>query len=268
MPKHGPREEVFAYFLSDVHLGAKNALVKAERIVLNRYQPDYIIVDGDLIDDSNLSPRGLLSCKSRKLEEIEDQPDRIPRSHLDLVEDINGRAKHGCHVIFIPGNHDHGIWRLLAYFIGASVHQEFILEYNGKKIYVTHGDFFDTFYHERRIISEIAMRLYELIINKFGPLGHKFGAILKKCSKYYTGAINCVAEGATRRAAELGCSVAICGHTHHAEYRVLNGVHYFNLGCGTEDPISVMTIGELGIRIHFCNAEGKEIRIMGPYPIF
>ena len=265
MPNDISRESVHTIIFSDTHVGSPLFHAKALRAALSRYDAEQIIANGDFFDDSNLK-RGRNSKEGRRLGETDVRPHRIPRSHLNLLEDVNDRAKDGCNNIWITGNHDDDLGRVFAYFLGAQVAEEYSWEYKGKRFLAIHGDQFDIFFHKYRNLSAFAARMYHLI-QKSGSFGRRVCAILKSRSKRYIRALDFVANGAIGYAAENNMRHVFCGHTHHAEHRSGNGVEYYNSGCWTSEPCSFITIGEKGIRIHYFNGEGEEIRIGGPFPI-
>ncbi len=259
------KEAVHTLIFSDVHLGSSICEARALHRAIEKYEAEYIIGNGDLFNRSNFELSALTSVRSRVPNAIE-HPHRLPRSHLKLLQDLNGRAKRDCRVIWVHGNHDDGIWQVLSCFIGASVYEEYEWEYRGEKFLAIHGDQFDSFYHNNPIISEVATLVYEAI-QRCGPRAQWICSLLKNRSKHYTRAIDFVAQGATAHAAHKGVQHVFCGHTHLAEHRFLNGVHYYNSGCWTARPSSFITIGEKGIRIHYFDNEGNELHIDGPYPL-
>ena len=266
MVKEKERERVHALIFSDTHLLSKLLNAKAFREAFDRFEAEVIIGNGDVVDRSDLGSSGFWPAPSRSLGTAE-EVDRLPRSQLGMFEDINGRAKHGVKICWVKGNHDHVVWRFLAALIGGQVFEEYVWEYRGKRFLAIHGDQFDTFYHKYPLLSEIATRIYE----KFQCLGSYARwvcARLKRGAKRYTSAYDYVAQGATLYAAHKGIDHVFCGHTHHAEHRLLNGVQYYNSGCWTDDGQYVfITIGDLGIRIHHFDKEGNETGIDGPYPV-
>lgn len=265
MPKDGQREQVDTIIFSDLHISGALCHAKAFRTALGHFVMRRIIANGDIFENSNFKSGILAPFPSRKLNE-ENRPHRLRRSHQDVLRDINDRVKHGCQVWWGTGNHDDDLWKVIAIFLGASVCEEYEWMYQGKKFLAIHGDQFDSFYHRYRWTSEIATWIYGWIQN-LGQRGRWLCAILKNRSKHYSRAIDHVAQGATLHALHREAQHVFCGHTHQAEYRFLNGVHYYNSGCWTQDPCSFITIGEKGIRIHYFDADGNETGLDGPYPI-
>lgn len=273
MPKHGQREKVHTIIFSDLHVSSALFKAKVLREVLNGYEAEQFVGNGDIFDHANFNISMFTPFRSRMIGR-EGRPQRVPRSHLDFMEDVNGRAKRGCRVQYVPGNHDDQLWQVLACFLGASVcDEEYEWTYRGKKFLAIHGDQFDSFYHKYKWTSEIATRLYELM-QLMGPHADWLCSLAKSRSKHYTRAIDYVAQGATLHASHRGVHHVFCGHTHHPEHRFLNEVHYYNSGSWTasgdhkrKDYCSLITIGPKGIRIHYFDNDAKEVKIDGPYPI-
>lgn len=265
MPKHGRREEVNTIIISDFHIGGKLLYDKVLRKALSRFKAKRYVLNGDAFDGSNFD-RGHLPYASRPLGGTP-RPPSLPHGHQKILKLFQRQRKRGYQVIDVTGNHDQGILQVIALIRREeTICEEYEWEYQGKKFLAIHGDQFDLFYHKYKWTSEIATRIYEMI-QSWGPQMRWFCAFVKGRSKHYTNAIDYVAQGATVHAAHRGVDHVFCGHTHHAEYRELNEVHYYNSGCWTQDPCSLITIGEKGIRIHYFNAQGEEIKIDGPYPI-
>ncbi|MBI5004233.1 hypothetical protein HZC00_04015 [Candidatus Kaiserbacteria bacterium] len=219
---------------------------------------------GDCFDNSNFD-LGYLPYSSRQLYRG-DRPHRLNKDEKALLKFFKKKEKQGCVVDRITGNHDEPIWRVISMFLERPATEECLTEIMGALCLEIHGDQFDAFYHKHKWTSEIATRAYEKL-SYMGPRARWLCSMLKRRAKSYTRALDCVAQGATLHAAHLGARHVFCGHTHHGEHRELNGVHYYNYGCWTQEDCSLVTIGEKGIRIHHYYPDGTPTWIDGPYPI-
>ncbi|MDP3646185.1 MAG: metallophosphoesterase family protein [bacterium] len=227
------RERVHTIIFSDTHVGSPLFLEKAFRAAFDRYEVEQIIGNGDIVDGANFEHAAL--------------------------ESINDEVRRGATVVWLRGNHDD------VSPTTEGVREEYGWKYSGKRFLAMHGDQFDLFVHRNRRISGIGAWIYRKI-QRSGPIGRSICARLKQYAKKYTRAFDYIADGAIEYAARNKIDHVFCGHTHHADHRFQNGVQYYNSGCWTSLPYSFITIGERGIRTHYFNREGDELRIES-YPI-
>ncbi len=78
-----------AVFLSDLHLGTKDCQAEALLGFLKSMRCDNLYLLGDVVDLWAMSKLA-----------------HWPQSHSDVVRAILSKARRGCRVIYIPGNHD------------------------------------------------------------------------------------------------------------------------------------------------------------------
>jgi UDP-2,3-diacylglucosamine pyrophosphatase LpxH len=165
---------------------------------------------------------------------------RLKKSHLKALTFISGLSKpeNGCEVVWIEGNHDEGISYIFSSLIGATVYNEYMWEFAGKKCLAVHGDQFDQFYRNHLNLVEWGTWAYQAL-QSFGPKAYPLCLYLKNNSKHYARAINIVAENAARYANKKGANVIFCGHTHHAEHKRIGGIDYYNSGTMQSNITSV-----------------------------
>jgi UDP-2,3-diacylglucosamine pyrophosphatase LpxH len=120
------RRNIDILVLSDIHLGTHGC--KAEELLayLHSIRPARVLLNGDLIDIWQL------------------RRSFWPASHMAIVNHFIHLANEGVQVEYICGNHD----EYMRHFIGnhhgnIGILNEVILEQNGKKVWVFHGDAFD-----------------------------------------------------------------------------------------------------------------------------
>jgi UDP-2,3-diacylglucosamine pyrophosphatase LpxH len=244
------REDVDTLIVSDVHLGSELCNAELFCRVLSGFRFKRLVLNGDIFDHLNLE----FEVKTRHLREGK-QPrvkkHRLKKSHLKALSLISGLSKpeNNCEVIWIEGNHDEGISHIFSSLIGATVHNEYMWEFAGKKCLAIHGDQFDEFYRDHINLVEWVTWVYQAL-QSFGPKTTPLCLYLKNNSKHYTRAINIVAEGAARYAEKKGADVIFCGHTHHAEHKRIGEIEYYNSGTMQCAIVSCITLGEQGFRIH------------------
>lgn len=219
------RRAVRAVFISDLHLGTPGCQAEALLEFLRAYPSDYLYLVGDIVDGWQLRRRWFW-----------------PQAHNDVVQKLLRRARKGCHVVFIPGNHDEFARGFVGHhFGGIEVREDAVhLGARGMQLWVTHGDHFDGVIQCARWLAYLGDYAYEFTLRLNRHLNHlrrrlglpywSLSAFLKQRVKrainYMTDFEQAVAHEARRR----GHQGVVCGHIHHAEMRDIDGVLYCNDG--------------------------------------
>lgn len=99
-----------AVFISDVHLLATKAQVERLVLFMNRLDTDKIYINGDLIDFWSYRIRRL-----NQLGRLMNGADSLKaeQTHQDFIQKLFRLTRKGTEVIYIPGNHDEVVRRLL-----------------------------------------------------------------------------------------------------------------------------------------------------------
>ena len=249
-------EVVDTLIVSDVHLGSELCNAELFCKVLSGFRFKRLVLNGDIFDHLHLE----FEVKTRHLrggEQPRVKKHRLKKSHLKALSLISGLSKpeNDCEVIWIEGNHDEGISHILSSLIGATVHNEYMWEFAGKKCLAIHGDQFDEFYKDHFNLVEWGTWVYQAL-QSFGPKTTPICLYLKNNSRHYARAITIVAEGAARYAEKRGTDIIFCGHTHHPEHKRIGNVDYYNSGTMQSAVVSCITLGELGFRIHVFEEDG------------
>jgi len=220
-----PSIRVRAVFISDIHLGFRGCSAEMLLDFLHQVEMDYLFLVGDIID--------VWSMKKTMY---------WPQSHNNVLRTILGKAKRGTKVIFVPGNHDE-VFRDFdgAVFGNLEIHREYIHEAaDGRRMLVLHGDEFDSVVKCSPWLAKLGSDIYDVLLaanpyinwvrRKFGLPHWSLSSYLKNKAKtavQYIGSFeDCVTQEARRR----GVDAVVCGHIHHAEMRLLNGILYCNDG--------------------------------------
>ena len=256
------KEKIDTLILSDIHFGSE--LCNAELLfeVMSKFKFRRLILNGDIFD--HLNPE--FEEKTRHLRDGEPprvKKHRLKKSHLKALSFISGLSKpeNDCEVVWIEGNHDEGISHIFSSLIGATVYNEYMWEYAGKKCLAIHGDQFDQFYRDHLNLVDWGTWAYQAL-QSFGPKAYPLCLYLKNNSKHYARAINIVAEGAVTYAHKKGAHVVFCGHTHHAEHKTIGEIDYYNTGTMQSDIGSCITLSEQGVRIHFFEGDSGEAKVI------
>ena len=83
------RKRYRTVFISDLHLGTPGCQADALLDFLKAHPSDNLYLVGDIIDGWQLRRKWYW-----------------PQAHNDVVQKLLKRARKGCRVVFIPGNHD------------------------------------------------------------------------------------------------------------------------------------------------------------------
>lgn len=222
---HRQRARYRAVFISDVHLGTPGCQAKALLSFLKEHPCDTLYLVGDIIDGWQLRRRWFW-----------------PQSHNDVVQKILRRARKGCKVIFVPGNHDEFARHFIGHkFGGVDVLDEAVhTTADGKRLWVIHGDHFDGVIQYAKWLAYLGDNLYELTLRlntHLNSLRARMGLPYWSLSQYLKhrvkSALNYVLqfEGAVAaEARKRGLDGVVCGHIHRAEMRTIDGTLYCNDG--------------------------------------
>jgi UDP-2,3-diacylglucosamine pyrophosphatase LpxH len=214
-----------AIFISDIHLGTAGCQANALLDFLKVNSSDHLYLVGDIVDGWQLRRRWYW-----------------PQSHNDVVQKLLRRARKGCKVVFIPGNHDEFARGFLGHeFGGIEVRDDAVhTTADGRRLWVTHGDYFDGVIQCAKWLAFLGDNLYEftLKLNRYlNTLRARMGLPYWSLSAYLKHKVKSVLnyvtdfEVAVAHAARAqGHDGVVCGHIHRAEMRDIQGTLYCNDG--------------------------------------
>jgi UDP-2,3-diacylglucosamine pyrophosphatase LpxH len=222
-------------FISDVHLGTRNAQATALLDLLRQVDAGTIYLVGDIVDFWKVKRGG-----------------HWPQSHNDVVQKLLRKARKGARIVLIPGNHD----EVLRHYAGSSFGGVEIVRSakhrtaDGKTYLVVHGDAFDLVIRNAVWLARLGDVGYELAMWANNPLnwvrrwlGLDFWSLSAFLKYRVKQAVNFIGafEVALAAEAERGGYVGvICGHIHHAANRQIGGVHYLNCGDWVESCTAIV----------------------------
>lgn len=214
-----------AVFISDLHLGTPGCQADALLDFLKSHTSDYLYLVGDIIDGWQLRRKWYW-----------------PQAHNDVVQKILRRVRKGCHVVYVPGNHDEFARDFVdQHFGGIEVLEETShTMLDGRRFWLVHGDYFDAVVKYAKWLAYLGDNLYELALRlnrhfnrvrrymglPYWSLSAYLKSKVKKALNFVTDFENAVAHEAHKR----GYQGVVCGHIHRAEIRTIEGVLYCNDG--------------------------------------
>ena len=218
--------------ISDVHLGTYGCHAKQLLTYLNSIQPKKLVLNGDIIDIWQFSKR------------------YFPKSHLRVIKKIIDMASDGVEVIYVTGNHDEMLRKFSDTTIGnISIVDKVVLELDGKKAWIFHGDVFDVSIQNAKWLAKLGGYGYDLLIllnrfinwclERFGKEKYSLSKRIKNSVKSAVKYINDFEEVASELAIENRYDYVICGHIHQPKMLLKENKHgktmYLNSGDWVEN---------------------------------
>lgn len=174
------------------------------------------------------------------------------KAHNDVVQKLLKRARKGCRVIFIPGNHDEFARGFIGHRFGdTEVREEAVhATADGRQLWVIHGDYFDAVVQCAKWLAIVGDNLYEftLKLNRYlnslrARVGLPYWSLSSYLKKKVKSALNYVTDfevAVANEARRRGHQGVVCGHIHRAEMRDINGVLYCNDGDWVESRTALV----------------------------
>ncbi|MEM1139301.1 MAG: UDP-2,3-diacylglucosamine diphosphatase [Pseudomonadota bacterium] len=212
-------------FISDCHLGSKNAKATYLLDFLRANEADTLYLVGDIIDGLQLKRSGFWD-----------------ETHSAVLEAIFQKAASGTQVIYIPGNHDAWLRTYAGHrWAGIDIRLEDTFEAaDGRRYLVTHGDAYDGFCQRSKLtvaVGDIAYTACTTANNLINRARRRLGrpywpatALLKRHLKGARALIERFEAGLVAEADRRGVDGVICGHIHHAALQTREGLAYCNTG--------------------------------------
>jgi UDP-2,3-diacylglucosamine pyrophosphatase LpxH len=227
--------------ISDVHLGTVGCHATELLNYLHSIEPKHLILNGDFIDVWNF----------RKY--------YWPDSHMQVVRMLFSMMTNGTDVHYLTGNHDEAFRKASSLQLGPLfLKDSMVLELNGEKVWIFHGDVFDITMKYSKWIAKIGGRGYDLLIllnravNRITEaLGYGKVSLSKKIKDSVKKAVKFIDDfemTAIGLAIEQGYDYVICGHIHQPKIRGYENeqgsVIYMNSGDWVENLTALEYDGE------------------------
>lgn len=241
--------------LSDLHLGTRDAQARALLDILRGIRCDKLILNGDIIDLWSLQRKN-----------------HWAPAHTAVIRRILKMAeKDGTQVVYLRGNHDDFIGRLLPLAIGRmELAEEHVhIGADGRRYLCIHGDAFDTITAKMRWLAILGDISYQFLLglNRFYNVwrrwrGKEYFSLSQAIKGKVKSAVSFISSFETHLrtlAVRRGCEGVICGHIHKAEDRMIGEVRYLNSGDWVESLTAL--VEELDGRLRVVDQHELRARI-------
>ncbi len=210
--------------ISDIHIGSRWSHTQAAIDFLSSNDCDMLVLGGDIIDGWHLGRNrrrwrhaynGFLQLLLRTLETTE--------------------------VVYIRGNHDDFLDNVTPFHYGnLSIVDNYIYESGDKRIFIFHGDMFDTVTARFRWLSKLGDKLYSMMLQvnrlyndyrrRHGKSYLSISKVMKRKVKDMVSRASNFDNNIVSIAHRHGCNAVICGHIHQPDMRYIKDVLYMNSG--------------------------------------
>jgi UDP-2,3-diacylglucosamine pyrophosphatase LpxH len=220
--------------LSDLHLGAETSHAREALCLLKQNSFRRLILLGDIFADLNFA--------------------RLTKDHwkfLSCIRKLSNPKRH-IEVVWVEGNHDHGLANIMSHLVGVRVYQEYAWQYAGLRHIAIHGHQFDGFQVNNVRLSKLGTSLY-LQLQKLDFKSKPIARFIDRLNTRWLRMSSKVSAGALHYARQHHASRVFCGHTHHALHVEQDGIDYYNSGGWVDSRMTYLTVDEEGVRIHEFN---------------
>ena len=208
------KRKVEVVVISDVHLGTYGCHAKELLAYLSSIKPKTLILNGDIID----------IWQFRK--------SYFPASHLNVIKKIISLSSKGTKVHYLTGNHDEFLRKFTDLHLGnLSLENKLVLELDGKKAWVFHGDVFDASITHAKWLAKLGGWGYDtlILINRFvnwilAKLKKEPYSLSKKIKSNVKSAVKFISNFesvCTELAIENKYDYVICGHIHEPKMETI-----------------------------------------------
>jgi len=218
--------------LSDLHLGADMSRAREALRVLQETSYRRLILLGDIFADLNFG--------------------RLKKEHWKFLGYIRklSNPKRNIEVVWVEGNHDHGLTEIMSHLVGVRVFQEYQWSYRGVRHIAVHGHQFDNFVVKNVRFNYWFGTLLYLQLQKWDTKNKALTRFLDRLGTSWQRLSEKVADGALAHARQHQAGRIFCGHTHVALHKHDQAADYYNCGAWIDEHLTYITVGEEGVHIH------------------
>ena len=129
--------------ISDVHLATHASKAKVLLKYLKSINPETLVLNGDIIDSWRFSRN------------------YFPKPHLKVIRHFIKMLEKGVKIVYITGNHDEFLRKFNGSEMGnLKIVNQLILELDGEKTWIFHGDIFDHIIHRAKWLAKLGAATY------------------------------------------------------------------------------------------------------------
>jgi len=223
--------------LSDLHLGSEVSRAREATELLTDTAFRRLVLLGDIFSDLNFR--------------------RLTSEHWKFLSRIRklSNPKRKVEVVWVEGNHDHGLSQIMSHLVGVPVYQRYVWEFQGKRHLAVHGHQFDPFCRKNEFVSRVGERLF-YTLQRLDGNSKRFSRLIDRVNTRWLRMESRVAEGAFLYARAGRIERIFCGHTHVATHQRRHGIDYYNSGSWIDAKPTYLSIEEGGVRI--CEYSGAK----------
>jgi UDP-2,3-diacylglucosamine pyrophosphatase LpxH len=216
--------------ISDLHMGSDLSRAGDALDFLRSIRFRRLILLGDMFADLNFS--------------------RLTKEHWKFLSYIRklSNPKHEIEVVWVEGNHDHGLTQVMSHLVGIPVYQQYEWVYAGKKHLAIHGHQFDSFAIRNFRITHFGQLIF-LWLQKIDSRKKRFARYLDRLNTRWLRLSAQVAQGALSHGKQADAERIFCGHTHAPLATERDGVEYYNSGAWVDLRCTYITVSQEGVFI-------------------
>jgi UDP-2,3-diacylglucosamine pyrophosphatase LpxH len=220
--------------LSDLHLGAETSHAREATRVLKENSFRRLILLGDIFADLNFA--------------------RLTKEHWKFLSCIRklSNPKRKTEVVWVEGNHDHGLTDIMSHLVGVRVYQHYAWQFAGLRHIAIHGHQFDGFQVNNVRLSKWGTSIY-LQLQKLDFKSKPIARLIDRLNTRWLRMSSKVSAGALQYAGQHHADRIFCGHTHEALHVEQQGINYYNAGSWVDSRLTYLTVDEQGVSIHEYN---------------
>jgi UDP-2,3-diacylglucosamine pyrophosphatase LpxH len=175
-----------------------------------------------------------------------------PQEHNDVIQKLLRKSRKGTEIIYVPGNHDEFVRNFCDIHLGnISIQMNAVhIGVDNKIYFVTHGDQFDIVIDKMKWLAFLGSWAYDfsiainVVFNRiramFGLPYWSLSAYLKYKVKEAVKFISDYENNLSGYAKQKNFDGIICGHIHHCNDTMINGVRYLNCGDWVESCTAIV----------------------------
>lgn len=237
--------------ISDVHLGTYGCHAEELLEYLDSINPEILILNGDIIDIWQF------------------KKSYFPVSHLEIIKKILKIASKGTKVYYLTGNHDEFLRKFTDFHIeNISLLDKLVLDIDGKKAWIFHGDVFDASVQHAKWIAKLGGKGYDLLIlinrfvnyilKKLNKPPYSFSKKIKANVKNAVKFIGDFEKTASDLAIENKYDYVMCGHIHEPKIETIKNNNgntlYLNSGDWVEN-LSALEYNNMAWNLFYYKSE-------------